>query len=239
MGLPMSLDLRAPDDARARAAVRAAFAVLHAADARFSGRRADSELSRHRRGLVVRPSRDLREVLDLAEAARVASGGAFDVHRPDGTLDTDGVVKGWAAQRAVDRLVAAGFSDLCLNAGGDVAVRGGPEPGRPWVVGVRSPLRADELVARVELHDGAVATSGTYERGLHVWDGRTGAAARGLLSATVVAPDLTTADVLATSVLALGEEGVAWAVDQGAALVLAVLPDGTVVSDGPAGRAAA
>lgn len=239
MGLPMSLDLRAPDEPRARAAVQEAFAVLHAADARFSRHRPDSELCRFRRGAVARPSRDLSEVLEIAQAAHAASGGAFDVRRPDGALDTDGVVKGWAAQRAVDRLVAAGFHDLCLNAGGDVAVRGGPEPGRGWVVGVRSPTRADELVARIEVRDGAVATSGTYERGEHVWDGRTGEAARGLCSATVVAADLTTADVLATSVLALGREGFTWALDHGAALVVAVLPDGTVLSHGPGGRAEA
>ena len=36
------------------------------------------------------------------------SGGAFSVRRPDGSLDTDGVVKGWAAQRAADTLPRPG-----------------------------------------------------------------------------------------------------------------------------------
>ncbi|MGW8564955.1 FAD:protein FMN transferase [Isoptericola sp. NPDC055881] len=239
MGVPVSLVLRAPDDARSRAAVRAAFDRLHAADARFSPYRQDSELCRYARGQVPVPSGELREVLDLAEAARRASGGAFDVRRPDDTLDTNGVVKGWAAQRTADQLRADGFHDLCLNAGGDVVAAGSAEHGRPWVVGVRSPFRRDALLARVEVVDGAVATSGTYERGAHVWDGRTGCPAESLVAATVVAGDLTTADVLATSVLALGPDGVSWAAGQGASLVLAVRPDLEVISAGVAAPAAA
>lgn len=232
MGVPMSLDLRAPADERARAAARAAFDLLRVEDARFSPFRESSELRRYERGLVRRPSPELAEVLRLADDARIASGGAFDVRRPDGGLDANGVVKGWAVQRAVRLLRAEGFGDLCFNAGGDVAVLGGPEPGRDWVVAVRSPAAPDEFVARIEVRDGAVATSGTYERGPHVRDGRTGRPAEGLLAATVVAGDLTTADILATSVLALGPDGVGWALGQGAAWALGVRPDGTLVSGG-------
>ncbi|MEV0890655.1 FAD:protein FMN transferase [Promicromonospora sp. NPDC050262] len=235
MGVPMSLDLRDPDDDRSRAAARSAFDLLRAEDARFSPFRADSELRRYERGLVDAPSPELAEVLSIAAGVQAASAGAFDIRRPGGGLDANGVVKGWAVQRAVELLRAEGFGDLCFNAGGDVVVVGGPEPGRSWAVGVRSPLVPDELVARVEVREGAVATSGTYERGQHVWDGRTGRAADGLLAATVVAGDLTTADVLATSVLALGPDGVEWALGQGAAWVLAVRPDGTLVS-GDAGQ---
>ena len=227
MGVPMSLDLRAPADERSRAAARAAFDLLRAEDARFSPFRPSSELRRYEQGLSGPPSPELAEVLRLAEDARAASGGAFDIRRPDGSLDANGVVKGWAVQRAVGLLRAEGFGDLCFNAGGDVSVLGGPVPGRDWGVAVRSPLATHEFIARIEVRDGAVATSGTYERGPHVRDGRTGRPAEGLLAATVVAADLTTADILATSVLALGPDGVGWA--------LGVRPDGTLVS-GAAGR---
>ncbi|WP_203749390.1 FAD:protein FMN transferase [Cellulomonas chitinilytica] len=234
MGIPMSVDVPAPaDPRRAERAVRTAFARLHEADRRFSRFRSESEVSRFGAG-DLRPedlSADLTEVLALATRAGLASGGAFTVRRPDGTLDTDGVVKGWAAQRAAGVLDAAGVGAFCLNAGGDVVTRGEPVPGRGWRVGVRDPSDAHRFLVVVEQRDGAVATSGTYERGAHVWDGRTGRAASGLLSATVLAADLTTADVLATCVLALGRDGVAWAAGQGATAVLAVDDDGRVVGD--------
>ena len=231
MGIPMSIDTRhTPDDVAARA-VDAAFAILREADARFSPSRDDSELRRYERGETA-PSAELAEVLEIGRVAHVASGGAFRVEAPDGHLDTNGVVKGWAAQRAADALLDGGVTSFCLNAGGDVVTHGEPEPGRPWRTGVRDPDDARRMVAVVELRDGAVATSGTYERGAHVWDGRTGTPARGLVAATVVAASLTTADVLATCVLALGPQGVAWALEQGAASVLAWLPDGRVISAG-------
>lgn len=231
MGVPVSVDLRAGGDA---AAVERAFAVLRRADERFSPFRPDSEVRRH--GSEPGPvSADLADVLRIAQHAERISGGAFTVRAPDGTLDTNGVVKGWAAQRAADVLVAAGGTSFCLNAGGDVVTRGEPEPGRPWRTGVRDPADPGRVVAVVELRDGAVATSGTYERGEHVWDGRTGRPARGLAAATVVAADLTTADVLATCVLALGEEGVAWALAHGAWAAFGVRPDGTVLSGGASG----
>ena len=111
-----------------------------------------------------------------------------------------------------------------------MVVRGEPEPGRGWNVGVRDPSDPQSFLTVLEVRDGAVATSGTYERGEHVWDGRTGQAATGLRAATVVAADLTTADVLATCVLALGPDGIAWAAQHGAAAVLAVDADGELLT---------
>lgn len=228
MGIPMSVDVRdVVDEQVERAAVRDAFDRMHDADRRFSRYLPDSEVSRYDGGGA---SSDLREVLGIAERFGELSGGAFSVRRPDGSLDTDGVVKGWAAQRAADTLTAAGLTTFCLNAGGDVVVRGEPEGGRGWNVGVRDPSDPQSFLTVLEVRDGAVATSGTYERGEHVWDGRTGQVATGLRSATVVAADLTTADVLATCVLALGPDGIAWASQHGAAAVLAVDADGELLT---------
>ncbi|MDQ0375827.1 FAD:protein FMN transferase [Cellulomonas humilata] len=229
MGIPMSVDVRgAPDERAERAAVQEAFERMHAADRRFSRFRPDSEVSRYDDD--GEPSPDLREVLGIAARFGALSGGAFSVRRPDGSLDTDGVVKGWAAQRAADTLLAAGLTTFCLNAGGDVVVRGEPEPGRGWHVGVRDPSDPQSFRTVLEVRDGAVATSGTYERGEHVWDGRSGQPATGLRAATVVAADLTTADVLATCVLALGRDGIAWAAEHGAVAVLAVDADGELLT---------
>ena len=224
MGTVVSLDVRHAEPDAAAAAMDRAFAVLHAADERFSPFRPDSELSRLDRGELADDelSDDMREVLAIAERARIDSDGVFDVRTPEGRLDTNGVVKGWAAQRAADGLVAAGVVDFLLNAGGDVVARGEAEPGQPWQVAVRHPDDPMAVLVTLEVRDGAVATSGTYERGAHVWDGRTGSRDVPFVAATVVAADLTVADVLATTVLAMGEEGPAWAMAHGATAVLAL-----------------
>ncbi|MBL0885058.1 FAD:protein FMN transferase [Myceligenerans indicum] len=235
MGIPSSFHLpehrgtAATDPAAARAAVDAAVDLLHEAEQRFSRHVATSELRAVRRGDldISRVSADMRDVLALADEARDASSGAFDVTGPDGLLDTDGVVKGWAVQRAADLVACRGVVDLCVNVGGDVAVRGGPEPGRPWAVAVADPHDRTRTAAVVHVSDGGVATSGTAERGTHVWDGRTGRPARGLASLTVVAETLTRADILATAGFALGADGLGWVVRNGAAWALEIRPDGT------------
>ncbi|MFN8620246.1 MAG: FAD:protein FMN transferase [Chloroflexota bacterium] len=191
-----------------------AFAWLHEADRRFSPYKEDSEVSRFSRGelRLDDASADLREVLRLCEELRVASDGAFDAGRwrPDGRPDPTGLVKGWAAERAGLMLTAGGLDAWCLNVGGDVVVRGETAPGEGWRVGIRHPDDAQRIVAVLEVRDLAVATSGAYERGEHIVDGRTGKPADGVRSMTVVGPSLTLADGYATAAFAMGREGVAW-----------------------------
>ncbi|MYT74929.1 MULTISPECIES: FAD:protein FMN transferase [unclassified Streptomyces] len=206
MGFPVSL--RVDDEDVPERAGDAVFAWLREVDERFSPFKPDSEVSRHGRGelLLHELSADLVEVLDLCEHYRLATDGAFDVRLPGRAFDPCAVVKGWSMQRAADLLRAAGARRFCLNAGGDVVASGGP-----WRVGVRHPRQADKLCATLELTDGTVATSGRYERGDHIVDGRTGRPATDLLSLTVMAPTLTEADAVATAAFAMGTEGIEWA----------------------------
>ncbi|MDQ1066910.1 FAD:protein FMN transferase [Streptomyces canus] len=206
MGFPVSL--RVDDEDVPESAADTVFAWLREADARFSPFKEDSEVSRYDRGELSADglSADLREILDLCEHYRKATGGAFDVRLPGRRLDPCAVVKGWSVQRAAELLTAAGATRFVLNAGGDVVSGGGP-----WRVGVRHPDDADKLCTVLSLEGGAVATSARYERGDHIIDGRTGRAATGLLSLTVVAPTLTEADSVATAAFAMGPEGVDWA----------------------------
>jgi FAD:protein FMN transferase len=215
-------------------AVRAAFDLLHEADHRFSTYRDDSEVALVNRGRLASEdySDDLREVLSIAADFARRSGGAFTAQPPGRPLDVNGVVKGWAVQRAADLLARLGVHTFCFNAGGDVVVRGTP-PGRvAWNVAVRSPTDASARLAVLAVTDGAVATSGSYERGAHILDGRTGRIPAELTSVTVLAPSLTTADVLATAVFALGRDGVPWAIDNGATGVLALTAAGDLLGAG-------
>lgn len=213
------------------AALRRAEATLVRADDVFSTYKPHSPLSRLRRGelrLDETPP-EVAEVLDLCRRARDASDGWFDPWRMPGGLDPTGLVKGWAAERAMDEFRALGLPGALINAGGDVVAVGRPAPGEPWRIGVRHPLHADRLLLTVELDGpGAVATSGSYERGLHLVDPHTGDAVDGLLAATVMGLDLAFADALATALYVSGGE----LLDKLGGLAgyhgLAVYADGTV-----------
>ncbi|TML30863.1 MAG: FAD:protein FMN transferase [Actinobacteria bacterium] len=151
----------------------ATFAWLHEVDARFSTYRPDSEVNRLDRGEIDPGaySCDLRQVLAAGADLWRATDGYFDVYAT-GRLDPSGYVKGWSVQVASDRLAAAGSVNHCLNAGGDVSMRGRPSPGQEWRIGIRHPWEADRLCWVLTGTDLAMATSGTYERGYHAVDGR-------------------------------------------------------------------
>lgn len=224
MGLPVSVDVRRPR-VDPEPLVRQAFAWLREVDARFSPFRCDSEVSRAARGEPAACSAELAEVLALCADCERRSGGAFRARLPGRGLDPSGVVKGWAVQRAATMLTDGGLRDFCVNAGGDVITAGEPEPGGRWRIGVRHPELADRTCVVFGLRAAAVATSARYERGDHILDGRTGLPATGLLSVTVLADDLTTADTTATAAFALGVDGAEWAAAQPGCLVFAVGAD--------------
>jgi len=201
MGMPVTAHVR--DRGFAGAGLDAAFAWLRNVDALFSTYRPESEISRLEADTLALADAGplVREVLDRCEALRTETGGYFDA-RARGALDPSGLVKGWALARAA-ALVDA--DSLCLDAGGDLVLRGGP-----WRVGIRHPRERDRLCSVLELDEGAVATSATYERGEHIADPHTGRPPRGVLSVTVTGPDLARADAYATAAFAMGEAGPAW-----------------------------
>ncbi len=212
----------------ARRAVEEACDVLHRADAVFSTWVRDSPLSRHRRGelpLEACPP-EVAEVLRLAATARRATSGWFDPWALPGGVDPTGLVKGWAVEQAADVLATAGVDGALVNAGGDIATVGTPGAGGPWRVGIRHPWRPDALACVLAV-TGAVATSGTYERGAHLVDPRSGQPRCRAASATVTGPSLALADAFATALAVGGDDafGLVEAVD-GYACYL-VRPDGT------------
>jgi thiamine biosynthesis lipoprotein len=211
MGTVVSLDARGAETEQAQAAFARLMTWLRGVDRRFSTYRADSEISRIDRGelRVADASDDVRWVLERCAALRGETGGAFD-ERAGGRLDPSALVKGWAVQRGADILAAAGLTDFALSAGGDVVVRGGALPEPAWRVGIQHPRDRGAIAMAVALTDATVATSGAYERGAHLLDPRTGSPPQGVLSVTVVGPDLGSADAYSTAAFALGADGPRW-----------------------------
>ena len=207
MGLPIVVDVR--DDGEADEALAELFDWLRWVDATFSTYKDDSEISRINRGELRREEAHphLRHVLERCEELRDETDGYFDMRTPDGFIDPSGLVKGWAVDRAAAILDDAGLHNYAVNAGGDMRVRGRAVPELAWRVGIQHPLDAQQVATVIEsAAELAIATSGAYARGEHVWDPHTGRPPTGILSVTIVGRELATADAYATAAFAMGAE---------------------------------
>jgi len=173
---------------------------------------------------------------DKLAAARAAVGAeslALDpatrtvrLTKPGMRLDAGGIGRGYALDRALDVLTAHGITSAMIDCSGDVIVSG-PPPGTPgWRIAVRpfaasiddhrggEQHDAEQSAAPLRLAHAAVTTSGdAYQfveidgvRYSHIVDPRTGLGVTGQTAVTVIAPDATTADALATALSVLGPE---------------------------------
>lgn len=203
MGMPIIVELR--DGSADPALLDDVFDWFRDVDATFSTYREDSEINRIERGELdlAQASPEVREVLDRCAELRLETRGYFDV-RAAGRLDPSGLVKGWSVDRAAAFLETAGVESFLISAGGDIVARGGP-----WRIGIQHPRERQHVAAILEAYDLAIATSGGYVRGDHVINPYTGKAPNGVLSVTVVGPDLATADAYATAAFAMGSEAAA------------------------------
>ena len=214
MGTVVSFDVRFADESKRvlmREAVADAVTWLHRVDDVFSTYRPQSQVSRLGRGelRLADCDDDVAEVLELCAQVGRESGGYFS-STYGGRLDPTGLVKGWAVQRASEHLSSAGSAHHLVNGGGDIQAIGGSAPGIPWQIGIAHPLQRGALASVVRLTDGAVATSGTAERGSHVLDPFTGQPAVALASVTVVGADLIRSDAYATAAIAMGDRAHRW-----------------------------
>ena len=188
-----------------------AVAILHCVDATFSTWLPDSPVSRLRRGEIssAQVPAEVAEILDRCAVARDLSGGWFDPWAVPGGFDPSGYVKGWAAGKALAAFRARGICGVLVNAAGDIASAGGMGNGTPFRIGIADPRSPLSLAEIVEL-DGAIATSGTYERGAHLIEPCSGRRTARAASASVTGPDPGLADALATAVAVAGEPGLAF-----------------------------
>ena len=128
-------------------------------------------------------------------------------------LTVGGVAKGYAVDRAVAVLRAAGIEHAIVNAGGDLYCLG-VNQGHPWIVGIRHPDDPAAVLDTVLVSNQAVATSGDYQRYFiyegtryhHLLEPTTGRPARRARSATVIAPTTEQADALATALFTTGSD---------------------------------
>jgi thiamine biosynthesis lipoprotein len=234
MGMPIMVDVCDPDfDGRN---IDCVFGWLRFVDETFSTYRHDSDVSRLNRGELRLENADaaVRAVARRCRSLWAKTDGYFDAwrHSSDGVVqfDPSGLVKGWSIECAARILEENGARNFCVNAGGDLVLRGNPEDSPSWSVGIQHPQERDQIALTMLGRDVAIATSGAYERGEHIVDPHTGAHPEAVLSVTVAGPDLGTADAYATAIYAMGEQGPEWALGLETYAAMMFRTDGTALS---------
>ena len=193
-------------------------------------------------GYLSNPSPELKYVLDRALEYYERSMGLFDIAIEREKLDENqepvlledkfvklpkgvrrislgGIAKGYAVDRAATILRSMGIRSALIDAGGDIAAIGEKVENEPWRIGIRDPLKKENILAVVKLSDKSIATSGIYERS-GVKNPKTGEYVKDTLSATVIHEKTIDADVLATIALISPEIGLKLAEDSQAELLI-------------------
>jgi thiamine biosynthesis lipoprotein ApbE len=206
IGTSLDVAVRARNESTAREAEQAVRSEIRRLAAVLSTRDPNSAINRAFAGKGTQ-SRALAEVLSAYDFWERQTRGALSLRPegPHGSINVDALGKAYIIDRAAEiARQVSGAESILLNIGGDIRLIGGS-----CEVDVTDPAAAfdnAEPLTRVWLEDEAIATSGTYARGAHLLDPRTGRAASTLSSATVIARDAVTANALATAACIEGPE---------------------------------
>ena len=138
-------------------------------------------------------------------------------------LDFGGIVKEYAVDRAAVLCLDAGIGHGVVNLGGDIKLIGPRPDGRLWRVGLSHPRQQGDMVETLGLHEGAVASSGDYERCIivdgvrygHVLNPKTGWPVRHLAAVSVVGDFCVVAGSASTIAMLKEEQGPAWLEEMG------------------------
>lgn len=213
MGMPLTIQLPGCRDSALCERVLGRFDAL---DAIFSTYKPTSEISRLNAGMLSRDqcADTTNEILARCDELSSLTMGYFSADGPAG-LDPSGYVKGYAIAEAARLIEAHNVKRYLIELAGDLQAMGPGPRTSDWRIGIVNPFDTSTLVAKIGVQAGAVATSGTYERGQHIYNPLTGTSAREALSLTVVGDSIDRVDAFATAAFAMGEAGLAWLSLQG------------------------
>jgi len=148
----------------------------------------------------------------------ISDNGYLVKHRAAVTLDFASIAKGYGVDQIADLLGKNGIENFLFEIGGEVFASGHRIDGKPWRVGINTPLKdaaVDKVYKAINLYNKALATSGDYriffevngKRFSHVLDPRTGyPVTNGVVGVSIIADTCTFADGLATAIMVMGHE---------------------------------
>ena len=157
----------------------------------------------------------------------VWTGHTLTLPIPGMEIDFGGFGKEYAADRAHAVLAARGLRHGYVNLGGDIRVLGAQPDGSPWRIGIQHPRDATRLIASLDVSEGALATSGDYERFFehggrrycHVLDPHSGWPVDAWQSISVFAPVCVGAGAMSTIAMLKRSAALDFLREQGAAFL--------------------
>lgn len=208
MGMPITL--KAVNSPYVRKVFDKTFHFFEHVDQKYSPFIANSDVSKINAGELDESDYDLelREIMSYAEKTKRETNGYFNVWHKD-TFDPSGIVKGWAIQKASERM-AKEIDNFYIDAGGDIQAKGANDRRQPWRIGIRNPFDRSQNVAIISLNDHAIATSGTAIRGQHIYNPLSDNPITDVVSLSVIAPNIIDADRMATAAFAMGKQSIAF-----------------------------
>jgi len=122
--------------------------------------------------------------------------------------------EGYATDKCRKMMIEKGIKAGIINGSGDMSTWGKQPNGNDWKIAITNPFKPEKNLAVVPLKEGAVTTSGSYEKFVvfngkrysHIINPATGYPATGLCSVTVFGPNAETANGLSTSMMVLGQK---------------------------------
>lgn len=200
MGMPISVEIKT-QNAKLFSVIYDYFDYV---DKKFSTYKPNSEISQINSGKlkIENASADMRLIFQLSEQTKKDTLGFFDIYNGK-IYDPSGIVKGWAIHKAAEILRTNDVSDFYIDAGGDIQTSG-----TVWTIGIRNPFDRKSIVKKVKIKNLGLATSGTYERGWHVYNPKTRLGVKDIVSLTVIGPNIYEADRMATAAFAMGHHGI-------------------------------
>ena len=155
---------------------------------------------------------------------------------PKASIDVGALGKGYATEKAAQRLAELGATGYVLNIGGNIRIVGTKPDGSGWGTGIKDPASPDQYAYKITISNTSCVTSGDYERFFtvdgvkyhHVIDKDTLMPAAHFSSVTIVTPNSGLADALSTALFSMSyQEGLALVNKIGNVDVLWITPDGT------------
>jgi FAD:protein FMN transferase len=142
-------------------------------------------------------------------------------------IDFGGFGKEYAVDRVASIFLENGVTSALINFGGDVRALGAKPDGSPWQIGIQDPRQLDQCFATLSLIQGALATSGDYERFFeldgqrycHILNPTTGMPVSYWRSVTVLAPLTSAAGATSTIAMLLQEQGLDYLQNSGFAFL--------------------
>lgn len=142
------------------------------------------------------------------------SEGILRFAYPDMEIDLGSIAKGYAVDKAIEKLKGHDLSGGLVNAGGDIRVFGSPSKRDTWSIGLQNPLEDGDILCPIKLLTGAITTSGNYEsfftyqgqKLAHIINPKTGLPVTNVLSVSVLADTALDADALSTGTFVCGPE---------------------------------